>query len=50
MGAGLSVVLKLGVYGRDGKTTSEKGRVEGVPAWSLATACATRDGRFLIFY
>ncbi len=47
-GKGGSVVWQ--VYDQDGKMTSEKGRAEGVPAWSLATACTTRAGQFLVVY
>lgn len=38
------------VYSREGKATPEMGRAEGVPAWSLATACPIRGGQFLIVY
>src|SRR5512133_2417023 len=38
------------VYSKEGKLLAEKGHAEGVPAWSLATACATTDGNFLIVY
>lgn len=37
-------------WDRDGNAVAEKGRAEGVPAWSLATACVTREGQFLIIY
>lgn len=38
------------VFAPDGHPTSVSGRAEGVPAWSLATACATLDDLFLIVY
>ncbi len=38
------------VWGRDGQPAADKGRTQGVPAWSLATACVTREGQFLIIY
>jgi hypothetical protein len=38
------------VYSADGKPTSDKGRGEGLAAWSLATACATPSGDFVVFY
>jgi hypothetical protein len=38
------------VYSSDGKPTSDSGRGEGLAAWSLATACATPSGDFVIFY
>ena len=34
----------------EGKVTEEKGRANGVPAWSLATAYARPDGSFVIVY
>src|SRR5262249_12309413 len=43
---GGSVVWQL--YGPDGKPTSESGRVEGVPVWSLAAAYAKPGGDFVI--
>lgn len=38
------------VHSADGKPTSDKGRSEGLASWSLATACATPSGDFLVFY
>jgi len=38
------------VFDGDGKPIAEKGRVDGVPVWSLATAFANRDGSFVIVY
>jgi hypothetical protein len=38
------------LYGTDGKPTSESGRVEGVPIWSLAAAYAEPTGHFAIVY
>jgi hypothetical protein len=38
------------VYARDGALTAEQGRVEGLPAWSLATAFPQPDGNFVIVY
>jgi hypothetical protein len=47
-GRGGSVVWQL--YTKNGKPASEQGRVEGLPAWSLASAYVTRDGQFAIVY
>ena len=38
------------LYDKDGNATSEKGRADGVPVWSLATAFAKADGSFVIVY
>lgn len=38
------------LYSADGKPTSDKGRSEGLAAWSLATACPTPSGDFVVFY
>jgi hypothetical protein len=38
------------LYGKDGKATAEKGRANGVPVWSLATALSKPDGSFEIIY
>jgi hypothetical protein len=38
------------VFEADGKPIGEKGRRDGVPVWSLATAFANRDGSFVIVY
>ncbi len=38
------------VYDKDSKPTSAKGRADGVPVWSLATAFAKSDGSFAIVY
>lgn len=38
------------VYGPDGQPTSEAGRADGVPVWSLPTAFAEGNGDFVIVY
>ena len=38
------------LYNKDGQATSEKGRADGVPVWSLVTAFAKPDGSFVIVY
>ena len=38
------------VYDKDGKITAEKGRADGLPVWSLASAFAKPDGSFNIIY
>jgi hypothetical protein len=38
------------LYDRAGNETSEKGRADGVPVWSLATAFAKSDGTFMVIY
>ena len=38
------------LYDKDGNATAEKGRADGVPVWSLATALAKSDDNFLIVY
>ena len=38
------------LYDENLQLTSQKGRSEGVPPWSLATACAMLDGNFVIIY
>jgi hypothetical protein len=38
------------VFDRDGKPTAERGRVPGVPVWSLVAAFVRADGRFVIVY
>ncbi len=38
------------LYDKDGNPTSEKGRTDGVPVWSLATAFARQDGGFVVVY
>jgi hypothetical protein len=38
------------VYDKDGKPTGAKGRVDGVPTWSLVAAFARPDGGFTILY
>ena len=38
------------LYDAAGNPTSEKGRTDGVPVWSLATAFAKPDGSFTIVY
>lgn len=38
------------VFDKDGKPVGEKGRAPGVPVWSLPTAFAKADGKFVIVY
>jgi hypothetical protein len=38
------------VYDSNGRPTSEKGRADGVPVWSLAAVFARADGGFTIVY
>ena len=38
------------LYDRDGRPTSETGRTDGVPAWSLISAFVKTDGSFVIVY
>jgi hypothetical protein len=38
------------LYDKEGKPTAERGRADGVPAWSLATAFAKPDDGFVIVY
>jgi hypothetical protein len=38
------------IYDKTGQPTAEKGKAEGVPVWSLATAFATPDGNFTVVY
>jgi hypothetical protein len=38
------------LFDRTGKTTGAPGMADGVPAWSLVSAYATRDGEFAILY
>jgi hypothetical protein len=47
-GKGGAVTWQL--YDESGNPTSEKGRAEGVPTWSLVAAVAKPDGSFVIFY
>jgi len=47
-GKGGDVAWQL--YDDAGRPTPEKGRAEGVPAWSLAAAFAKPDGNFVIVY
>ena len=47
-GKGGAVAWQL--YDGAGNPTSEKGRAEGVPTWSLVAALAKPDGSFVIFY
>jgi hypothetical protein len=47
-GKGGAVAWQL--YDAAGIATSETGRSEGLPAWSLATAFAKKDGSFVIIY
>jgi hypothetical protein len=37
-------------YDRSGRPVGQKGRVDGLPVWSLAAAFATFDGNFVIVY
>lgn len=47
-GKGGAVAWQL--YDERGNPTSEKGRAEGVPTWSLVAAAAKPDGSFVIIY
>ena len=47
-GKGGAVAWQL--YDAQGNPTAEKGKRDGVPAWSLVTACARPDGGFTIVY
>ena len=38
------------VFDRDGRPTAEKGRIPGVPVWSLVAAFARPDGGFTVIY
>ena len=38
------------LYDKDGKPTSDTARADGVPAWSLPTAFAKPNGRFVIVF
>ncbi len=38
------------VFDKDGKPTSEKGRADGVPVWSLVAVFARPDGGFTVVY
>ena len=38
------------LFDKSGKANAEKGHINGVPVWSLATAFAESDGRFVIVY
>ena len=38
------------LFDADGQRTNEKGRVDGVPTWSFASALPKSDGSFVIFY
>ena len=38
------------IFTKEGRPTSEKGRAEGVPVWSLATAVARPGGNFTVIY
>jgi hypothetical protein len=38
------------VFDHSGKPLPESGRADGVPVWSLATAVALKDGRFVVIY
>ena len=47
-GKGGAVAWQL--YDSEGDTLSEKGRVDGVPTWSLVAAVAKTDGSFVIIF
>jgi len=47
-GKGGTVAWQL--YGTDGKSTSQIGRADGAPAWSMASAFAEPSGDFTIVY
>ncbi len=47
-GKGGAVAWQL--YDETGNPTSEKGRTEGVPTWSLVAAVGKSDGNFVIIY
>jgi len=47
-GTGGAVAWQL--YDVSGNPTSEKGRAEGVPTWSLVAAVTKPDGNFVIIY
>lgn len=47
-GKGGSVAWQI--FDQEGRSISEKGRAEGLPAWSLATAAVKPDGSFVIVY
>jgi hypothetical protein len=38
------------VFDADGQPLAEQGRRDGVPMWSLATACVNPDGTFVVIY
>jgi hypothetical protein len=38
------------LYDANSQPTAQKGRAEGLPAWSLATAYATPEGNFVVIY
>src|SRR3954452_14619448 len=42
--------LAYQLYDRTGKAISDKGTVDGVPAWSFAAPVANTDGSFTILY
>jgi hypothetical protein len=50
MGWNRGGALAWQVYGPDGTPTAERGRVDGVPVWSLVAAFVRPDGRFAIMY
>jgi len=43
-------VLRWQVFDREGAATAEKGRVDGVPVWSLPTAVSLPGSEFLIVF
>ncbi|MEK7483633.1 MAG: hypothetical protein AABZ60_04780, partial [Planctomycetota bacterium] len=38
------------IYDKKGQPTSERGKTEGVPIWSLITAVTYKDGHFVVIY
>jgi hypothetical protein len=42
--------LEWQVYDKSGKPTNERGKISGVPVWSLIAAFARPDGGFTIMY
>jgi hypothetical protein len=47
-GKGGAVAWQL--FDRFGRVLAERGRREGVPVWSLASACVLKDGTFVVIY
>ncbi len=44
------VLVAWQLYDKDGQPTAEKGRVAGVPVWSLIAVFPRADGGFTIVY